>query len=185
MSDHRTRQISHIINYIYIYIYIRDIWRKNIETICHLCCSLKEFKKLWNHIGTKAIKTEYQCLLCWRDSHLFVWLDRLSSTTCNWKYDILFEVQFAMHSQKAVSAYFTSKQILPFGFAEYSLPIETIKLKVSPIITFLALQTTEDLRKSTLTLSSLNLPLSSSSTTCRELLSQFLTCSGWKWFDVV
>ena len=35
-----------------------------------------------------------------------------------------------------------------------------------------------------LTLSSLNLPSSSSSTTSRELLSQFSTCSGWKWFDV-
>ena len=30
----------------------------------------------------------------------------------------------------------------------------------------------------------LNLPLSSSSTTSRELLSQFSTCSGWRWFDV-
>ena len=36
-----------------------------------------------------------------------------------------------------------------------------------------------------LTLSGLNLPLSSSSTTSRELLSQFPTCSGWRWFDVV
>ena len=36
----------------------------------------------------------------------------------------------------------------------------------------------------TLTLSSLNLLLSSSSTTSRELLSQFSTCSGWKWLDV-
>ena len=36
-----------------------------------------------------------------------------------------------------------------------------------------------------LTLSSPNLPLSSSSTTSRELLSQFSTCSGWRWFDVV
>ena len=35
------------------------------------------------------------------------------------------------------------------------------------------------------TLSGLNLPLSSSSTTSRELLSQFSTCSGWRWFDVV
>ena len=35
-----------------------------------------------------------------------------------------------------------------------------------------------------LTLSSLSLPLSSSSTTSRELLSQFPTCSGWRWFDV-
>ena len=35
-----------------------------------------------------------------------------------------------------------------------------------------------------LTLSGLNLPLSSSSTTSRELLSQFLTCSGWSWFHV-
>ena len=35
-----------------------------------------------------------------------------------------------------------------------------------------------------LTLSSLSLPLSSSSTTSRELLSQFSTCSRWKWFDV-
>ena len=34
-----------------------------------------------------------------------------------------------------------------------------------------------------LTLSSLNLPLSSSSTTSRELLSQFSTCSGWRWFE--
>ena len=30
----------------------------------------------------------------------------------------------------------------------------------------------------------LNLRLSSSSTTSRELLSQFSTCSGWKWFKV-
>ena len=36
-----------------------------------------------------------------------------------------------------------------------------------------------------LTLSSLNLPLSSSSTTSRELLSQFSCCSGWRWFDVI
>ena len=36
-----------------------------------------------------------------------------------------------------------------------------------------------------LTLSSLNLPWSSSSNTSRELLSQFSTCSGWRWFDVV
>ena len=36
-----------------------------------------------------------------------------------------------------------------------------------------------------LILSGLNLPLSSSSTTSRELLSQFSTCSGWRWFDVV
>ena len=35
-----------------------------------------------------------------------------------------------------------------------------------------------------LTLSSLSLPLSSSSTTSRELLSQFPTCSGWKWLKV-
>ena len=35
-----------------------------------------------------------------------------------------------------------------------------------------------------LTLSSLNLPYSSSYTTSRELLSQFSTCSGWRWFDV-
>ena len=35
-----------------------------------------------------------------------------------------------------------------------------------------------------LTLSSLNLPLPSSSTTSRELLLQFSTCSEWKWFDV-
>ena len=35
-----------------------------------------------------------------------------------------------------------------------------------------------------LTLSSLSLPLSSSSTTSHELLSQFLTCSEWKWFGV-
>ena len=36
-----------------------------------------------------------------------------------------------------------------------------------------------------LTLSSLSLPLSTSSTTSRELLPQFSTCSGWRWFDVV
>ena len=30
----------------------------------------------------------------------------------------------------------------------------------------------------------LNLPLSSSSTTSRELLSQFSTCSEWRWFEV-
>ena len=36
-----------------------------------------------------------------------------------------------------------------------------------------------------LTLSNRNLPLSSSSTTSRELLSQFSSCSGWRWFDVV
>ena len=35
-----------------------------------------------------------------------------------------------------------------------------------------------------LTLPSLNLPLSSSTTTSRELLSQFSTCSGWRWLDV-
>ena len=35
-----------------------------------------------------------------------------------------------------------------------------------------------------LTVSSLNLPLSFSSTTSRELLSQFSTCSGWKWLEV-
>ena len=35
-----------------------------------------------------------------------------------------------------------------------------------------------------LTLSNLNLPLSSSSTTSRELLSQFTTCSEWRWFEV-
>ena len=35
-----------------------------------------------------------------------------------------------------------------------------------------------------LTLSSLNLPLSSSSTTSRELLSQFSTCSEWRWLIV-
>ena len=35
-----------------------------------------------------------------------------------------------------------------------------------------------------LTLSSLNLPLSSSSTTSRELLSRFSTCSGWRWLEV-
>ena len=37
-------------------------------------------------------------------------------------------------------------------------------------------------RGSSLTLSSLNLPLSSSTTTSSELLSQFSTCSGWRWF---
>ena len=36
----------------------------------------------------------------------------------------------------------------------------------------------------TLTLSDLNLPLSSSSTTSRELLSQFSTCSEWRWLDL-
>ena len=35
-----------------------------------------------------------------------------------------------------------------------------------------------------LTLSSLNLPLSPSSTTSRELLSQFSTCSGWRWLEL-
>ena len=35
-----------------------------------------------------------------------------------------------------------------------------------------------------LTLSNLNLPLSSSSNTTRELLSQFSTCSGWRWLEV-
>ena len=34
------------------------------------------------------------------------------------------------------------------------------------------------------TFSSLNLPLSSSSTTSRELLSQFSTCIGWRWLEV-
>ena len=34
-----------------------------------------------------------------------------------------------------------------------------------------------------LTHSSLNLPLSSSSTTSRELLSQFSTCSEWRWLE--
>ena len=37
-----------------------------------------------------------------------------------------------------------------------------------------------DIRFLCLTLSGLNLPLSSSSTTSRELLSQFSTCSGWR-----
>ena len=36
-----------------------------------------------------------------------------------------------------------------------------------------------------LPLSGLSLPLSSSSTKSRELLPQFSTCSGWRWFDVV
>ena len=35
-----------------------------------------------------------------------------------------------------------------------------------------------------LTLSSLSLPLSSSSTISRELLSQISTCSGWRWLEV-
>ena len=35
-----------------------------------------------------------------------------------------------------------------------------------------------------LTLSILNLPLSSSSTTSRELLAQFSTCSEWRWLEV-
>ena len=35
-----------------------------------------------------------------------------------------------------------------------------------------------------LTLSSLNLPLSFSSTTSRKLLSQSSTCSGWRWPEV-
>ena len=35
-----------------------------------------------------------------------------------------------------------------------------------------------------LTLSGLNLSLSSSSTTSRELLPQFSTCSGWRWLEV-
>ena len=30
-----------------------------------------------------------------------------------------------------------------------------------------------------------NFTLSSSSTTSRELLSQFSTCSGWRWYDVL
>ena len=38
--------------------------------------------------------------------------------------------------------------------------------------------------KTFLTLSSLNLPLSSSSTTSRKLLSQFSTCSEWRWLGV-
>ena len=37
---------------------------------------------------------------------------------------------------------------------------------------------------SALTFSSLILTLSSSSTTSRELLSQFSTCCGWRWFEV-
>ena len=36
-----------------------------------------------------------------------------------------------------------------------------------------------------LILSSLNLTLSSSSTTSHELLSQFPTCSGWRWLEVL
>ena len=36
-----------------------------------------------------------------------------------------------------------------------------------------------------LTLSSLNLPVSPSSAANRELLSQFTTCSGWRWLKVV
>ena len=43
----------------------------------------------------------------------------------------------------------------------------------------------EDPPFSTLPISSLQFPLSSSSTTSRELLSQFSTCSGWRWLDVV
>ena len=35
-----------------------------------------------------------------------------------------------------------------------------------------------------LTLSVLNLTLSPSSTTSRELLPQFSTCSGWRWLEV-
>ena len=40
-------------------------------------------------------------------------------------------------------------------------------------------------REALLTLFSLSLPLSSSSTTSRELLSQFSTCSGCRGLDVV
>ena len=49
--------------------------------------------------------------------------------------DILSQTYSAVQSQKAVSAYFTSKQILPFGFAEqycsldvseYYLPVEKV-----------------------------------------------------------
>ena len=81
----------------------------------------------------------------------------------------------AVQIQKAGSAYFTSGQILSFAFAEqYTWPfISRHRRKYTPLK-----------RCNYLTLSSLNLPLSSSPTTSRELLSQFSTCSGWRWFEV-
>ena len=42
----------------------------------------------------------------------------------------------------------------------------------------------DSVNKTELTLSNLSLPLSSSSTTSRELLPQFLTYRGWRWLEV-
>ena len=139
--------------------------------------------------------------------------------------------------QKAVSAYFTSKQILPFVFAEqYIYPdnrrhlcnvgsmlvtcllvtwqVFLVRLAATlmhipfPYLCYSGFQfhKNSDLSQynnksrnnfqicrpkyqyricmQLLTDSSLNLPLSSSSTTSRELLSQFSTYSGWRWFEV-
>ena len=51
-------------------------------------------------------------------------------------------------------------------------------------IRFWRLKTTLVSYFSALTLSTLNLPLSSSCTTSRELLSQFSNCSGYIWFEM-
>ena len=52
-------------------------------------------------------------------------------------------------------------------------------------VTFIRRQKLQASGNDYLTPSSLNLQSSSSSTTSRELLSQFSTCSGWRWLDVV
>ena len=39
-----------------------------------------------------------------------------------------------VQSQKAVSAYFTSKQILPFGFAEQSSKLDTVDIELMNLI---------------------------------------------------
>ena len=64
--------------------------------------------------------------------------------------------------------------------ASYEWKIETNSSAAKGVISNINFQTVQIY----LTLSGLNLPLSSSSTTSRELLSQFSTCSGWRWFEV-
>ena len=44
------------------------------------------------------------------------------------------ECYIAVQSQKAVSAYFTSEQILPFGFAEQSRPTGVHKVSIRVVI---------------------------------------------------
>ena len=60
-----------------------------------------------------------------------------------------------------------------------------IEIKNQGERSFSGAHTTNKTFKMMLTLSGLNLPLSSSSTTSRELLSQFSTCSEWRWFEMV